>query len=54
MPARARMQGLAVERVGVGRVRVVGEVLDPATPQLWQPWARYEAAINDLFRDFDP
>ncbi len=48
---RERFEGY--ERAGVGRVRVVGEVLDPATPQPWHPWARYEAAINHLFRDFD-
>ena len=36
------------------RIRITGEVLDsgPGAPREWDPWARFEAAINDLFRDF--
>lgn len=36
------------------RIRITGEVLDsgPGAPRDWDPWARFEAAINDLFRDF--
>jgi anti-sigma regulatory factor (Ser/Thr protein kinase) len=35
------------------RLRVVGEALDPAlAPVSWEPWVRYEAAVNELFRDF--
>lgn len=35
------------------RLRVVGEVVDSPTWLTWQPWARYEAAINRLFASFD-
>lgn len=34
-----------------GRMRVVGSVLDPPWAN-WDPWARYEAAINDILADF--
>ncbi|MBW3591974.1 MAG: sensor histidine kinase, partial [Actinobacteria bacterium] len=33
------------------RLRVVGSVLDPPWTA-WGPWARYEAAVNDIFADF--
>lgn len=33
------------------RIRVVGSVLDPPSTT-WDPWARYEAAVNDIFADF--
>lgn len=33
------------------QMRVVGAVLDPPRTT-WDPWARYEAAINDIFADF--
>lgn len=35
-----------------GRMRIVGEVHEP-TAATWEPWARYEAAVNRLFADFD-
>lgn len=33
------------------QMRVLGSVLDPPWTA-WDPWARYEAAINDIFADF--
>ncbi|MEZ5122042.1 MAG: MEDS domain-containing protein [Solirubrobacterales bacterium] len=36
---------------GGGRLRIVGEIPDPA-PATWEPWARYEAAANRLYADF--
>lgn len=34
-----------------GRLRIVGEVHDP-DPATWEPWARYEAAVNRLYAGF--
>ncbi|WP_024877311.1 anti-sigma factor RsbA family regulatory protein [Saccharomonospora piscinae] len=36
---------------GADRVRLVGELDDPGHSTIWSPWARYEAAINELFDD---
>jgi anti-sigma regulatory factor (Ser/Thr protein kinase) len=48
-----REQFGAIAAAGCGRrVRVVGEVLDPEAPEFWEPWARYEAAINEILREF--
>ncbi|MGH2876737.1 MAG: MEDS domain-containing protein, partial [Solirubrobacteraceae bacterium] len=35
-----------------GPMRIVGEVYEP-TLATWEPWARYEAAVNRLYADFD-
>lgn len=35
-----------------GRMRIVGEIHEP-TLATWEPWARYEAAVNRLCADFD-
>lgn len=37
---------------GNGRMRIVGEVHHPAVAS-WEPWARYEAAVNSLYAGFD-
>lgn len=38
---------------GAPRVRVVGQVPDPATGARWDGWVRYEAAVNQLYAPFD-
>lgn len=35
-----------------GRVRMAGEVFAADAPGAWEPWAHYEAVINDLYREF--
>jgi hypothetical protein len=37
---------------GAQRIRVAGEVPNPAVGVPWDGWARYEAAVNHAYRDF--
>jgi anti-sigma regulatory factor (Ser/Thr protein kinase) len=37
---------------GAHQVRMVGQVPHPALGSAWEPWARYEAAINEAFAEF--
>lgn len=50
---RAQLHTIHSDRsAGSGRVRIAGPVL-PRSPagRAWEPWARYEAVLNDLFAD---
>ncbi len=40
---------------GGRRLRIIGELdsADISSPLAWEPWARYEAAVNTLFAEFD-
>lgn len=37
---------------GARQIRIVGEVPHPGTGAQWERWARYEAAVNDIFDGF--
>lgn len=37
---------------GAEQVRVIGEVPDPGAGALWEPWVRYEAAVNHALSGF--
>lgn len=37
---------------GAAQIRVVGDVPHPGTGACWDPWARYEGAVNRAYDDF--
>ncbi|MBY8847671.1 sensor histidine kinase [Saccharothrix longispora] len=43
---------LFAEYAGAPQIRVVGEVPHPGTGASWDWWARYEAAVNQVFAEF--
>lgn len=36
---------------GAAQIRLVGQVPHPGTGVVWDPWARFEAAVNEAFAD---
>jgi anti-sigma regulatory factor (Ser/Thr protein kinase) len=50
---RANQERMAQQvRAGAGRIRIVGELPAAAFGATWDWWARYEAAVNQAYREF--
>jgi anti-sigma regulatory factor (Ser/Thr protein kinase) len=50
---RANQERMAEHvRAGAGRIRIVGELPAAAFGATWDWWARYEAAVNQAYREF--
>lgn len=43
---------LFAEYAGVAQIRVVGDVPHPGVGASWDWWARYEAAVNEVFAEY--